>query len=203
MQSIQLSTVAIGTITFSAFPIFTSFLEPLFFKEKFKIRNVIYSILMLTGIFIIASASNNQESTGKIIGVIIGLVSSIAYAALSLFNRYFSPKYKPEIIVFYEQAIAAIAILPFIFIIKPIITGTDFFLLAILGIIFTAFAHGLFVKGLRHIKVSTAGIISGLEAVYSIILASFLLKEIPLPNEIIGGLIVIIIAGCMTIFKEK
>jgi drug/metabolite transporter (DMT)-like permease len=203
MQSIQISTVAIGTITFSAFPLFTSFLEPLFFKEKIKIRNVVCSILMLIGIFIIAPVFNNQESNERVIGIVIGLVSSLTYAILSLFNRYFSSKYKPEVIVFYEQATATIAILPFIFLFSPIITIKDFFLLAILGVIFTAFAHGLFVKGLRHVKVSSAGIISGLEAVYSIILASVLLKEIPLSNEIFGGLIVIIIAGYMTIFKEK
>jgi len=168
MQSIQLSTVAIGTITFSAFPIFTSFLEPMFFKEKIRIRNVVCSVLMLVGIFIIAPIFNDQRSDGRMAGIIVGLVSSLTYAALSLFNRYFSAKYESETIVFYEQAIAAVAILPFVFIFKTIMTIKDFFLLAILGIVFTAFAHGLFVKGLRHIKVSTAGVISGLEAVYSI-----------------------------------
>ncbi|MFR6714479.1 MAG: EamA family transporter [Dorea longicatena] len=33
-QSIQTSSVAIGTITFSTFPLFLTFLEPLLFHEK-------------------------------------------------------------------------------------------------------------------------------------------------------------------------
>ena len=105
--------------------------------------------------------------------------------------------------MFYEQAVAAVILLPFMVMFKMEITARDLILLVILGVVFTAFAHGLFVRGLRNIKVGTAGIISGLEAVYSIILASLLLEEIPVINEIIGGLMVIIVAAYMTINKEK
>ena len=202
IQSIQLSTVAIGTVTFSAFPVFVSFLEPVFFREKIRARTVICSVIMLGGILIIASNNAGEGSTDRNLGIIVGLVSSLTYAALSLLNRNFSRKYRSEIIVFYEQAIAATIILPFMFIVKPVIAANDIFLLALLGIVFTALAHSLFVRGLRYVKASTAGIISGLEAVYAIILASVLLREIPAFNEIAGGLIVIVLAGYMTVFKE-
>ena len=33
-KSIQVSTVAVGLLSYSIFPVFTAFLEPLFFKEK-------------------------------------------------------------------------------------------------------------------------------------------------------------------------
>jgi drug/metabolite transporter (DMT)-like permease len=203
IQSIQLSTVAIGTITFSTFPLFTSFLEPVIFKEKIKIRYVVCSIIMLGGIILLARITNHQESFQQLCGIIIGLVSSLTYAVLSLFNRSFSLKYKSEIIVFYEQFSAAIILLPAIIIIKPVIIAKDLILLAFLGIVFTAIAHGLFVKGLRHVKVSSAGIISGLEVIYSITLASFLLKEFPAINEIAGGFIVMVAAAYITISKEK
>src|SRR3989344_4468916 len=35
-QSIKLSTVAIGLLTFSTFPVFTTFIEPIVFNEKIK-----------------------------------------------------------------------------------------------------------------------------------------------------------------------
>jgi len=82
---------------------------------------------------------------------------------------------------------------------KPTVLAKDMILLAVLGIVFTAIAHALFVKGLVHVKVSTAGIISGLEAVYSIVFALILLKEFPMMNEIAGGVIVLIVAVYMTI----
>ena len=203
IQSIQLSTVAIGTVTFSTFPVFVAFLEPVFFREEIRARTVICSILMLGGIMIIAANGTGEGSIDGTPGIIVGLVSGLTYAALSLLNRSFSRKYKSEVIVFYEQAIAAIVILPFMFIVRPVIAINDILLLAILGVVFTALAHGLFVKGLRYVKAGTAGIISGLEAVYAIILAMVLLKEIPALNEIMGGFIVIILSGYMTVFKEK
>ena len=146
---------------------------------------------------------DGSESGQRLMGIVVGLVSALTFAVLSLLNRRFSAKYRSEIIVFYEQGTAAIFLLPFIFILKPIITVNDVILLLMLGIVFTAIAHGLFVKGLRHVEVSTAGIISGLEAVYAIILASVLLREIPALNEVAGGLIVIIVAGYMTLFRKR
>jgi drug/metabolite transporter (DMT)-like permease len=203
IKSIQLSTVAIGTITFSSFPIFTSFLEPLVFREKIKLHAVVCSAVMLIGILIIAPLAaplnNNHESNQRIIAIAVGLVSSLTYAILSLLNRNLSKKYKPGIIVFYEQATVAIVLLPFFFLFKTTVRIKDLFFLAALGIVFTAIAHGLFVKGLRYVEASTAGVISGLEAVYSIALAAILLHEIPGLNEITGGLIVIFAAGYMTL----
>ena len=203
IQSIQLSTVAIGTITFSTFPVFTSFLEPLFFKGKIRVRTVICAFIMLIGVFIVAPVYEGSESPQRLMGIMTGLTSSLTFAVLSLLNRRFSAKYRPEVIVLYEQGTAAIVLLPLMFILKPVVTVNDVILLALLGIVFTAIAHGLFVKGLRYVEVSKAGIISALEAVYAIMLAFVLLREPPAMNEIICGLIVITMAGYITFYKES
>ena len=47
LESIQLSTVAIGTITFSSFPLFVTFLEPLMYHQKLRRRNVIIAVVLL------------------------------------------------------------------------------------------------------------------------------------------------------------
>jgi broad specificity polyphosphatase/5'/3'-nucleotidase SurE len=43
-QSIQVSSVAIGTITFSTFPLFVTFLEPVIYKERLTLQNVLLAI---------------------------------------------------------------------------------------------------------------------------------------------------------------
>ena len=43
-QSIQVSTVAIGTITFSTFPLFLTFLEPVVFHEKIRRQSIISAV---------------------------------------------------------------------------------------------------------------------------------------------------------------
>lgn len=51
-QAIQSSSVAIGTITFSTFPLFLTFLEPLLFREKLKVTSVLSAAVLLLGVFI-------------------------------------------------------------------------------------------------------------------------------------------------------
>lgn len=50
MLSIKLSTVAVGTIIISSFPLFVTFMEPYFFHEKLKPANVICALIMLLGV---------------------------------------------------------------------------------------------------------------------------------------------------------
>ena len=65
------------------------------------------------------------------------------------------------------------------FVLKPVITLADAGVLMMLGIVFTAVAHSLFISGLRTVKVRIAGILSGLEPVYGTLSAFLFLKEVP------------------------
>ena len=49
----------------------------------------------------------------------------------------------------------------------------------------------------------TAGIISGMESVYSIIFAIFLLHEIPGVKELLGGVIILGVAFYATVTNNK
>ena len=83
--SIKLSTVAIGLLTFSTFPIFVTFLEPIFFKEKLHIKDIIIAIIAFSGIFFVVPKfdfTNNMT-----MGAIWGVISGISYALFSLGNR--------------------------------------------------------------------------------------------------------------------
>jgi len=189
MHSIRLSTVAIGTITYSTYPVFVAFIEPLIFKEKFKPSNILLAAVMLFGLFItIPSASFENSMT---LGILWGMISSASYAALSLLNRYLSEKYTSQKVCFYEQSIACIAMLPVIFISKPVFKPTDVFLIIVLGVLCTAVAQALFVESLKNVKATTAGIVSGMESVYGILLALLILREVPGIREIAGGIIIL------------
>lgn len=200
MLSIQYSTVAIGTITFSAFPLFVTFLEPYLFHEKLKISSVCSAVVMLAGVLFIVPEFELSNSTTR--GVLFGMVCSFSYAVLSLWNRKFVSTYPGSIVSFYEQSSAAIVLLPTILVLKPEVTGTDIGGLLFYGIVCTAIAHSMFIEGLKHIRVQTAGIISGLESVYGIVAAAFLLHEIPSGKELIGGAIILGVVFYNTIKSE-
>ncbi|MDF2590700.1 MAG: EamA family transporter [Clostridia bacterium] len=199
-QSIQVSTVAIGLLSFSTFPVFVTFLEPYFFKENIKLSNIVVAIITFLGIVLVIPSFEFGNSVTQ--GVIWGLVSGFTYGILSVLNKKYVKEYPSSVIAFYEQFIAAIILIPFYFLQKPIIQTNDILLLALLGVVFTGISHLLFINSLKDIKAQTAGIISSLEPVYGIVFAAFLLSEIPSLREVLGG-IVILSAVFYSTFKSR
>ncbi len=188
-HSIQVSTVAIGLLSFASYPVFTAFLEPLFFKEKLIKLNIIYAFLCLVGIFLIVPSFKLENTVSR--GVLWGIFSGITFAVLTILNRKFSQLYSSLAIAFYQDLAATLFLLPFIFLIEYSLTSKDIILLALLGIFCTAAAHSLFIKGMRRVRAQTASIIHSLEPFYGIILAFFFLHETPSLRTIGGGLLVV------------
>lgn len=199
-QAIQSSSVAIGTITFSTFPLFLTFLEPLLFREKLKVTSVLSAAVLLLGVFItIPEFSLENQIT---IGILWGMVSSLSYAVLSLANRYLSRSYAARTVCLYEQGTAAVVLLPAMFLVKTSWTTQNILGIAAIGFICTAFAHSLYVAAQRKVKAQTAGIVSGMETVYGIVYALLFLGEVPGIRELIGGSVILGVALVISLRKE-
>jgi drug/metabolite transporter (DMT)-like permease len=200
-QSIQVSTVAIGTITFSTFPLFLTFIEPIVFHEKLKLKSVISAVILLIGVLItIPEFSMENQVT---IGIIWGMISSFTYAIITLANRYFSKKYEGRIVCLYEQGTAAIVLLPAAFLVDATWRAQDIAGVAIIGCVCTAFAYSLYVSAQKGVRAQTAGIISGMETVYGIIYALILLKEVPSVRELVGGVVILGVALFASLEKKE
>lgn len=188
-ESIKLSTVAIGLLTFSTFPVFVTFIEPYFFKEKLQISDIITAVVTFIGIFFVVPEF--EFGNDMSMGAIIGILSGFSYAFLSVLNRKFTKDYSGAMIALCEQGIASVILLPFFFTVQPIISMSNLVLTVLLGTIFTALPHTLFIGGMKYVKTQTAGIITCLEPLYGIILAALLIHEIPDVKVIIGGIIIL------------
>ena len=200
-QSIQVSSVAIGTITFSTYPLFLTFLEPIVYHETISKESVLGAVLLLVGVFItIPEFSLENQMT---IGIIWGMICSVTYAILTLANRYFAVKYDGKLICFYEQGTAALVLLPVMFFVKIHMRIQDAAGILFIGCICTAFAYTLFVSAQKKVKAQTAGLISGLETVYGIVYAFLFLREIPTIREIIGGMVILGVAMYTTLAHKE
>ena len=199
--SIQVSTVAIGVLTFSTFPLFITFLEPLIFGERIKIADVLCACVMFIGVMIIVPEFHLSNS--MTMGIIWGMTCSLTYAALSLINRKYVKKYPGRLIAFYEQGTATLVLLPTFFLYKPVLTITNISLLILLGVLFTAAAHSMFINGMKHVRAQTAGMIASLESVYGIVAATLFLREIPSFNEFAGGTLILAAALYSTLKASK
>lgn len=199
--SVQVSTVAIALLTFSAYPIFVTFLEPLMFRERLKKIDVLFAFIMFMGVLLIVPEFNIKNNLT--IGLLWGMAGSVSFAVMSLLNRRFASSYDGSVIAFYEQGVAALVLLPMLLFYRPAVSAKDLGLLILLGVLFTGVAHSLFIGGMKHVRAQTAGIIASLESVYGIISAALILGEIPSLRELVGGAVILGTAAYSTLRSSK
>ncbi len=191
-QSIQMSTVAIGVISFSTYPLFLTFLEPIVYKEKLHLKNIGVACLLLLGVGItVPEFTMNNDVT---VGILWGVLSGFVYAILALVNRYLTQEHSGNIICIYQHSTAILFLFPFVITMNVVWTMQDIVGVGILGVVCTAFAMTLYVSSQKHLKAQTVGVITTLETVYGIVFALVLLGEYPSGNEIIGGTVIVGIA---------
>ena len=202
-KSIQVSSVAVGLLSFATYPVFTTFLEPLLLKEKMVKTNIFFSLFCVIGVFLIIPRFDLDNST--FVGVLWGLLSSVTFAVLTILNRKLTQHFSSLLIAFYQDFFAMLFLLPFYFVLQPALNTNDILLLCVLGVFCTAGSHTLFIKGMKRIKAQTASMIHFLEPVYGIIFAFFFLHEIPSPRTILGGVIILWgqILIILKIFKKR
>ena len=190
LASVQWSTVAVGTMTFAAFPLFVTLLEPAVFHRKPSLRSIAAALVILLGVAVTIPAFSFENRMFR--GVLIGLLSALAYAFLTVMNKSFAAKYDGALTAFYEQGAAVLLLLPLVLktgCFRPSLT--DLGLLLLLGVVTTALAHTLFISGLKALPARTAGLLSALETVYGILFALLLLGEVPSLREILGCILIL------------
>jgi drug/metabolite transporter (DMT)-like permease len=188
-QSIQVSTVAVGLLTFSTFPLFVTFMEPYFFKEKLYAFDILMAAAVLLGLILIVPSFDFRNHVTQ--GAFWGTMSGFTFAVLSILNRKYVSAYPSTVIVFYQNGVAATLLIPF-FLYKDIgLQPSDYILLVVLGVFCTALAHVLFIQSLLRIKAQLASIIACMEPVYGIIFALVILGEVPAWRTIAGGFVIL------------
>jgi drug/metabolite transporter (DMT)-like permease len=181
--------VAIAVLTFSTYPVFVTFLEPYFYKEKIRMFDIFISFVTLCGVFLIIPKFELTNNVTQ--GALWGLAAGLTCAFLAIACKKGTEKYSPLIISFYQNLAAAVVSLPFVIYIKPSFQLKDILLLVLLGSLFTAVSGILYIKSLTTIKVQFASIVTCLEPVYAIVLAVILLGEVPSVRTLIGGLVIL------------
>jgi drug/metabolite transporter (DMT)-like permease len=188
-HSIKISTVAIGLLSFSTFPVFVTFLEPVFFKEKIRSRDIVTSIIVLFGLILVVpdfDISNNLT-----VGAFWGMISGLTFALLAILSRSYVAKKDPINLALSQNLIAFLILIPFQLFEETIFTTRDFIFLILLGVFCTALAHLLYIRSLRVVKAQFASVVVSLEPLYGVFFACIFLGEIPDLRTILGGFIII------------
>ena len=199
--SIQVSTVAIGLLTYSTFPIFTAILEPIIFREKMRKINIFLALITFLGILLIVPNFNVGNNMTQ--GVIWGTISGFTFSLLTIVNRKYVKEYSSLTLAFYQDGFAAIFLIPAVLLLSFSPSTEDILYVILLGIVFTGLAHTLFIGSLRRIRAHQASIIATLEPLYGIIFAFILLGEIPALRTLVGGAIILAVCFYVTLNSAK
>lgn len=188
--AIQVSTVAIGLIGFAVFPVVVALLEPLLFDLKYRKVDVYCAAAVALGLLIVAPEFTFADVTTK--GLIWAIFSGVLFALLTLANRQATKRNEFRVVALLQYVVATLLLLPLVVSNNEVAPAqTDFILLVILGLVFTALPHTLFIKALSKVKASFASVVVGLEPIYGIVLAAIVLHEYPAQKTLIGAVLVL------------
>lgn len=198
-HAIKISTVSVTLVTLSSLTLFTAILEPLFYKRKISIGDVIVGLLIIFGIYLIFKFEFQYWQ-----GIIFGLLAAFCASIFSILNGKMVKKSNPAIITFYEMIGAWIVVSILMlysnqFTAEMDLSVTDLIYLLVLGSVCTAFAYVLGVAVMKELSAFTVALTTNLEPVYGIILAILIIGH---KEKMSGGFYAgaIIIMGAVFVY---
>ncbi|WP_027380175.1 DMT family transporter [Chryseobacterium daeguense] len=176
-HSIKVSNVSIALSCLSLSTLFASILEPVIFKRKIDVSEVIMGVVIVACILLIFKTEFRFKE-----GILYGVVCAIFGTIFSVFNGKMFGKTSSGNIIFYEIFCGW-----FILMIIYLFTGQifhmneisyrDIALICLLASVFTAFPMLESVNLMKYISPFTLILTVNLEPVYGIILAFFIFGE--------------------------
>ncbi len=188
-QSIQIAGVAIGLLGFATFPVFVLLLEWIFLNRRTHAGDWALALIVTLGLLLILP--DFQLSNKVVQGVMWGVLAGASFALLAVCNRVFAARREAREIAFWQNACAAVCLLPVLVLVPVIPSARDLGLILVLGLACTALAHTLFIRSLRVLSAHTASVVATMEPVYGIALAAVLLGEFPNTATLVGGVIIV------------
>lgn len=205
--SIKISNVSIALSCLSLSTLFASILEPLIFKRKIDVSEVVMGVVIVACILLIFKTEFQYKE-----GIFYGVLCAIFGTIFSVFNGKMFGKTSSGNIIFYEIFSGWFILLIFylfsgqIFSINEI-SYRDIALIGLLASVFTAFPMLESVNLMKYISPFTLILTVNLEPVYGIILAFFIFGESEHMSPIFyiasGVMILAIIANGLIKAKKK
>jgi len=185
----QMAGVTVGMLAFFSYPVITVFLEPLFYKSRPQLKDIISAAVVVLGIYLLVPSAHLGDDVT--LGVILGVVSALFFSIRNITHKRFFSQYGGPQTMFYQTLVASVMLCAFIEVPVYEVTNHDLILIAVAGIIFTATPHSLFAASLKHLSAATAGLISCLQPLYGTLLAIVIIHERPTLLTFIGGALIV------------
>ena len=177
-MAIKVSNVSVTMVAFSTGTLFSSIIEPIFFKRRVRFYEVVIGLIIIGAIGLIFSIESQYW-----LGITLGILAAFTSSLFGVFNSILAHRVKSGIISFYELTAAFLGLTVFV-----ICNGTfnaDFFALdkasiiglLLLSLVCTVFPFITSVDLSKYISPYTIVLTVNLETVYGIIWAILFFSE--------------------------
>ncbi len=177
--SVKYANVSVAVVCLAASGFFTAFFEPLIFKRRIIVSEVVLGLIAIAGIYIIFDFHPQFKT-----GIIFGIFAAVGSSLFPIFNKKLITRYSPKMLTFYELGgglVILSILIPFYLQYSTadyyIPTLSDIFWLLVLSWLCTVMAFDLQLTALEKISPFTSTLAYNLEPVYGIILGFILFKE--------------------------
>jgi drug/metabolite transporter (DMT)-like permease len=191
--AVLMNGVSVATVIQCNAPIFVTIMAWALWGEPLTPLKLLAIALAAVGIAFIARLDNLASTDLTLLGVLIALVSAIAYGSFSLFGKKLTGSYSSWTVLTYVFGFAALTLLPFQFG-RPLpvrIPSETLWSFAGLVLFTTISGFGLYTVGLTRLQASVASITSNTEVPFAAILSYLLLGERLDWLQILGAVLVV------------
>lgn len=205
-NAIKVSNVSITLVAFSTGTLFTSIIEPIFYKRRILPYEIIFGLIIIGAIWLIFSVQ-----TEYCLGIIFGMLAALTSSLFTVWNGLLVRKTESPVITFYELLGGVLSLTLYLLFTGEfsreffIVSGKDIFFLSIFCVVGTAFPFVASVNLLKRLSPYTVTLTVNLETVYGIIFA-FLLwpdTEKMKPSFYVGAGLILMVIFANALFKAR
>ena len=178
-HAIKISNISITLACLSSGSLFGALFEPIFFKRKLRLYEVVLGLVVIVGISTIFAVETQYAW-----GIATALTSASLSALFSTINGLWVRNHKPTVISTYELTGGFLMLTVWLLIRGDLsvgqamnISGSDWGYLFVLGTICTAYPFIEAVRVMKHLNPFTVLLTINLEPVYGIVLAYLIFGE--------------------------
>jgi len=171
-HAVKISNVSVTLGCMASTTLFTSFLEPFFFRKRIKWLEVFIGLLIISGLYLIF-----QFELDFWMGIITALISAFLAGLFTVLNKFFIEDHHPVTISFFEMLSGFLGITLFLtfsgtFSLGLMVpTKLDVLFIIVLGVVCTAYAFVVAVDVMKVLSAYTVVLAINMEPVYGILLA--------------------------------
>lgn len=213
--AIKASSVSVAIIAMSSSTFFMAFMEPLFFKRRIRIYEVVLAVVILMGIFMIqffVDSDNTRASDGDVVkGISLALLSSFLATVFTVINGKMVKSIDSLKITVWEMlggfivASLAIAFSTGFQVERLSMPNQEIIAVLILAVACTSFAFLASTWVMKFVTPFTVSISINMEPIYAMILAIIIFPETETMTLefYIGAAIILLAVFLNAFFKSK